>query len=214
MALVELSVVEQRYRAVLQVEAGVPVTEVAARFGVSRQSVHAWLRRYRAEGLAGLGDRSRRPESCPHQMSAEIEALVCELRLKHPRWGHPAVRQDLSHTNNESLLRHSLREPSAVPLGSRALVVMCVMGCQGRSCAPHLMSAASRRKRSIGRVMWGPLGSLLSRTPTAWGERASSTQSEVALPPLWLDLRQFIIDGSPVRPPTVPGTGRPGRLCR
>jgi hypothetical protein len=36
MALVELSVVEQRYRAVLEAVAGVPVTEVAARYEVSR----------------------------------------------------------------------------------------------------------------------------------------------------------------------------------
>jgi transposase-like protein len=36
----ELSVTEQRYRAVLEVLAGVPVTEVAGRYGVSRQSVH------------------------------------------------------------------------------------------------------------------------------------------------------------------------------
>jgi transposase len=40
----ELSVTEQRYRAVLEAGAGVPVTEVADRYGVSRQSVHAWLR--------------------------------------------------------------------------------------------------------------------------------------------------------------------------
>ena len=46
----ELSVTEQRYRAVLEVLAGVPVTEVADRYGVSRQSVHTWLRRYREEG--------------------------------------------------------------------------------------------------------------------------------------------------------------------
>ena len=39
----ELSVTEQRYRAVLEVLAGVPVTEVAGRYGVSRQSVYAWL---------------------------------------------------------------------------------------------------------------------------------------------------------------------------
>ncbi|MCW2906439.1 MAG: transposase [Actinomycetia bacterium] len=47
----ELSVTEQRYRAVLEVRAGVPVTEVADRYGVSRQSLHAWLRRYRDDGL-------------------------------------------------------------------------------------------------------------------------------------------------------------------
>jgi hypothetical protein len=39
----ELSVTEQRYWAVLEVGAGVPVTEVAERYGVSRQSVHSWL---------------------------------------------------------------------------------------------------------------------------------------------------------------------------
>jgi transposase-like protein len=33
----------------------VPIVEVAARFGVTRQSVHRWLRRYAAQGLAGLG---------------------------------------------------------------------------------------------------------------------------------------------------------------
>jgi Homeodomain-like domain len=46
-------VVEQRYRAVLEVLAGVTVTEVAERYGVSRQSVHAWLRRYRLTGWPG-----------------------------------------------------------------------------------------------------------------------------------------------------------------
>lgn len=80
MALVELSVVEQRYRAVLAVLAGATVTEVAASLGVSRQTVSGWKSRYEASGLAGLADRSRRPASCPHQASAEVEAAVCELR--------------------------------------------------------------------------------------------------------------------------------------
>jgi transposase InsO family protein len=87
MALVELSVVEQRYKAVLEAAAGVPVTEVAMRYGVSRQSVHAWIRRYAEGGLGGLVDRPRRPDTCPHQVSAEVEAAVCELRREHPRWG-------------------------------------------------------------------------------------------------------------------------------
>ena len=87
MALAGLSVVEQRYRAVLEVESGVPVTEVAEQFGVSRQGAHAWVRRYEQAGLAGLSDRSRRPKSSPGQVSAEIEAVVCELRREHPRWG-------------------------------------------------------------------------------------------------------------------------------
>ena len=52
--LVELGVVEQRYRAVLEVlEDGAPVTEVARRYGVARQTVHTWLRRYAEDGLGG-----------------------------------------------------------------------------------------------------------------------------------------------------------------
>jgi transposase len=62
----ELRVGEQRYRVVWEVLDGASVTEVARRFGVSRQSVHAWLRRYAAD--QGWGDRSSRPHGCPHQM--------------------------------------------------------------------------------------------------------------------------------------------------
>jgi transposase InsO family protein len=83
----ELSVTEQRYRAVLEVLAGVPVTEVADRYGVSRQSVHAWLGRYRGEGPQDLVDRSHRVRAHPWQISAELESAVCELRRAHPRWG-------------------------------------------------------------------------------------------------------------------------------
>jgi transposase len=64
LALVALSVVEQRYRAVVAVLDGAAVTEVAAEVGVSRQTVHAWVRRYREAGLAGLVDRSHRTRAC------------------------------------------------------------------------------------------------------------------------------------------------------
>ena len=83
----ELSVTEQRYRAVLEVGAGVPVTEVAERYGVSRQSVHTWLLRYRRERIAGLEDRSHRVHNHPWRIAAEVEELVCELRRGHPKWG-------------------------------------------------------------------------------------------------------------------------------
>lgn len=60
---------EQRYQAVLAVIAeGSTVTEIAARFGVSRKTMHAWLRRYEEGGLEALADRSHRPVSVPHQM--------------------------------------------------------------------------------------------------------------------------------------------------
>lgn len=84
----ELSVVEQRYQAVLAVISdGLSISQVASKVGVSRQTLHAWLARYEAEGLEGLADRSHRPGSCPHQMPAAVEAAVLELRRSRPYWG-------------------------------------------------------------------------------------------------------------------------------
>ena len=69
--LVELSVMEQRYQAVLAVvQDGWKVTEVADRLGVSRQTIHTWIARYEQGGLASLADRSHRPDACPHQISS------------------------------------------------------------------------------------------------------------------------------------------------
>lgn len=88
---------EQRYQAVLAVIGeGESVTDVARRFKVSRQSVHAWLARYEARGLAGLADRSSRPRSSPNQMDALVEALVLELRREHPGWGPRRLVHELA----------------------------------------------------------------------------------------------------------------------
>jgi transposase InsO family protein len=84
----ELSVQEQKYQAVLAVLSdGRSVSEVAGQWGVSRQSLHRWLRRYEDFGLGGLEPRSRRPVSCPHQMSGVLEAQILEMRRAHPGWG-------------------------------------------------------------------------------------------------------------------------------
>ena len=120
--LVELGVVEQRYRAVLEVlDDGAAVTDVARRYGVARQTVHEWLRRYANEGgLAGLADRSPKPDSCPHQMSAVVEARVLGLRREHPGWGPSRIRWELQRAGitplpgrssvYRALVRHGLVE--------------------------------------------------------------------------------------------------------
>ena len=94
--LVELSVVEQRYQAVLLViHDGESVVEVARRFNVSRQTVHAWLARYERGGLAALADRSHRPRGCAHQMPAPVEAVVLEMRRINPDWGPRRLLHEL-----------------------------------------------------------------------------------------------------------------------
>jgi len=110
--LVELSVVEQRYQAVLAVLDGVSVVEVANRFD-GGAPVHRWLRRYEDGGLAALADRSHRPASSPQQMPATVEAQILEWRRRHPGWGprrlaHEAVRAGLSPPPSRSGVYRSL----------------------------------------------------------------------------------------------------------
>jgi transposase InsO family protein len=96
MSLVVKSVIEQRMAAVLEVvNQGRTVTEVAVRYGVARQTVHRWLRRYEADGLDGLEDRSHRPKGCPHQMPARVEASLVALRVVHPHWGPQRLAWEL-----------------------------------------------------------------------------------------------------------------------
>ena len=52
-------------------------------FGISRQLYYTWLRRYRAEGLEGLRERSRRPKSCPHATDTEVVEKIIHLRRNY-----------------------------------------------------------------------------------------------------------------------------------
>jgi len=79
---------EQRYQAVMAVVGGGrTVTEVARDWAGSRQTMHAWLARYERAGMEGMGDRSRRPSRCPHQMRAIVEVRVVEMRRHKLFWG-------------------------------------------------------------------------------------------------------------------------------
>ena len=67
------------------IEHGRPVAHVAKELGVSRQCAHRWVARFRAEGAAGLVDRSSRPHRCPRRTTADVEQRVLELRRSQRR---------------------------------------------------------------------------------------------------------------------------------
>jgi transposase InsO family protein len=63
-----------------RVLAGRPAAHVAAEMGVSRATAYKWLARFRAEGRAGLVDRSSRPHRSPCRTPASVEAAILGLR--------------------------------------------------------------------------------------------------------------------------------------
>jgi transposase InsO family protein len=59
---------------------GWSATAAAEAAGVAERTVYRWLARYRAEGEAGLADRSSAPRSIPHRTPRERVAAILALR--------------------------------------------------------------------------------------------------------------------------------------
>jgi transposase InsO family protein len=81
----EVDVRSQRIRFVVEaVQGRWSMTELCRRYGISRETGHKWVRRYRQVGnLAELDALSRRPHESPSKTSEEIEQRVVDLRTAY-----------------------------------------------------------------------------------------------------------------------------------
>jgi transposase InsO family protein len=73
-------------------EEGWPAAHAAAMAGVSRATVYKWLHRYRTEGLAGLQDRSSRPQTSPRALSAHRIRRILRARMRLKQGPHRLAR--------------------------------------------------------------------------------------------------------------------------
>ena len=123
---------------------GWKVREAAAAAGVSRQTAGKWLARWRAEGTAGLLDRSSRPLRIALRVVGELWRRVVLLRLRKrrgPAW--IAWRTDLAPaTVYRALRRHHLHRLRA--LEPREPVV--------RYCWPHAGDLLHLDTKKLGRI--------------------------------------------------------------
>jgi transposase len=76
------SEVERRREAVRLVGDGTSVADVARELDRSRQWVHKWLKRFAAEGDAGLVDRSRARSTQPDKTPPETVANILTTRSR------------------------------------------------------------------------------------------------------------------------------------
>lgn len=113
------TVMDQRIRFVLLAKRKEkPLSRLCEEFGISRPTGYLWLRRYEEAGsVTGLAEKSRRPNSSPHQTEAGVENAVVELR-KSKGWGARKVSVVLGRdgvkvlpiTAHRILARHGLIE--------------------------------------------------------------------------------------------------------
>jgi transposase InsO family protein len=71
--------------ALVVVDEGWSATATAERFQVDPKTVRKWVARYRAEGAAGLQDRSSRPRRSPQRVSRRKRRQVCRVRRQYRR---------------------------------------------------------------------------------------------------------------------------------
>jgi putative transposase len=95
------------------------MTELCARYGVSRKTGYKWLARFAEDGRRGLRDRSRAPHHCPHRIPREVARIIIAGRRAHPSWGprklldwleprHPDVAFPAASTAGDLLVRRGL----------------------------------------------------------------------------------------------------------
>lgn len=83
----ETCVSEERVRFISRLRDGDDMTEVCRDFGISRKTGYKILRRFEAEGLAALADRSRRPRHLAQLTAPDVQKLVLKAKEKRPGWG-------------------------------------------------------------------------------------------------------------------------------
>ncbi len=95
------------------------VSRLCSEFGISRKTGYKIIGRFKAEGMNGLADLSRRPHSHPSTTSDEIAELICMMRARHPTEGaetllerirrkHPDLALPVASTAHEILRRSGL----------------------------------------------------------------------------------------------------------
>jgi transposase InsO family protein len=79
---------DERIRFVLACEDGIfSVSELCARFDISRKTGYKWLERYAATGVNGLANQSRAPKTTPHKLRDCVAEAIIQARRDHPDWG-------------------------------------------------------------------------------------------------------------------------------
>src|SRR6476619_3242681 len=72
---------------------GANIAKLCREYGVSRQTGHKWIERFRKQGYDGLEERSRRPVSAPLATAEDVVVAIVRARDTHPKWGPIKLRE-------------------------------------------------------------------------------------------------------------------------
>lgn len=77
----------QKQEFVERVAKGEKVAALSREYGVSRETGHKWVKRFKEKGYEGLEEQSRRPKAAPLATAEDLVIATLQAREAHPRWG-------------------------------------------------------------------------------------------------------------------------------
>ena len=91
----ECKPMDERLRFIARLLEGEKMAPLCREFGISRVTGYKLYERYKACGLDGLNDRSRRPYRQASKLPFQIERSILGIKREHPSWGAPKIRDKL-----------------------------------------------------------------------------------------------------------------------
>ena len=85
------------------------IRPTARRWECSRNTVRRWLRRYEAQGLEGLREKSHAPRSCPHKVDGEQAQEIVKLR-KESGLGAKRLKAEFGLSCSHDAIQRIIRE--------------------------------------------------------------------------------------------------------
>ena len=98
----ETCALAERIAVLKDYETGVfTISELARRYGVSRETIYVWKRRREAGDGRWFEDRSHAPVGCPHATPSRQAAAVIATRERFPHFGPKKIAAWLAHRPQE-----------------------------------------------------------------------------------------------------------------
>lgn len=78
------------------------VSDLCARYEISRETFYVWKRRREAGGERWFEEQSRAPSACPHTTPKEVVSAILEIRGRFPRFGPKEDPRAFGHGKAEA----------------------------------------------------------------------------------------------------------------
>ena len=91
----ENNMMDERLKFVGRLLEGEQMSSLCREFGITRRTGYKIYNRYKACGLEGLSDRSRRPYRHANQLPYQVERAILGIKHEYSSWGAPKIREKL-----------------------------------------------------------------------------------------------------------------------